>query len=119
MPILRTGTIEFVQIEQVSALFTLHLGQVLQYLLVEKFPSSLLLFYEIKVRNACYVLAVSESGVLPPFCTDVAQSPHPSIKWHFRGTRRSLVTASKASTNELIPTGLHQHMFVNQASLFN
>jgi putative copper export protein len=31
MPILLAGTIEFVHIEQVSALFTFHLGKVLLY----------------------------------------------------------------------------------------
>jgi hypothetical protein len=31
MPILMAGTIEFVHIEQVSVLFTFHLGQVLRY----------------------------------------------------------------------------------------
>jgi hypothetical protein len=35
MPILLAGTIEIIHIEQVSALFTFHLGQVLLYIAFE------------------------------------------------------------------------------------
>jgi hypothetical protein len=40
MPILLSGTIEFVHIEQVSALFKFRLGQVSLYLILRTFQSS-------------------------------------------------------------------------------
>jgi hypothetical protein len=43
MPILQAGTIEFVHTEQVSALFTFHLGQVLLYIKLYNFFSFLTL----------------------------------------------------------------------------